>query len=184
MKAGVRSGARIQKRAQVDRRVGNRRREAGKVEIIAANWGNIWATENYGKLWLEKHMKSDRHGLAGTEVAERCWRRSTLMKATRTPDDTGKLGDVMQESAQAARALAGRSAQFGLPKDSIALGIHLHVPEGAIRKAGPSAGITICTSCERADGIPVRLRVGRDGEITLAARDCPSGVFYQGGKNC
>ena len=84
---------------------------------------------------------------------------ATLMEGKGRLTLTGKLGDVMQESAQAAMAyIRSRSHVFGLPKDFYRhIDIHVHVPEGAIPKDGPSAGITICTSIASAlTRIPVR----------------------------
>ena len=91
---------------------------------------------------------------------------------------TGQLGEVMQESAQAALSYArSRSAEFGLPPDTFEkTDIHIHLPEGAIPKDGPSAGITMATALVSAlTGRPVRWSVGMSGEITLRGRVLPIG---------
>ncbi len=91
---------------------------------------------------------------------------------------TGKLGDVMQESIQAALSyVRARSTQFGLkPSLFERKDIHIHVPEGAIPKDGPSAGITMCTSIVSVlTGIPVRKDVAMTGEVTLRGNVLPIG---------
>ena len=91
---------------------------------------------------------------------------------------TGKLGDVMQESVQAARSyVRSRSTVFGIkPTIFEKRDIHIHVPEGATPKDGPSAGVAMCTSIVSAmTGIAVRRDVAMTGEVTLRGRVLPIG---------
>ncbi len=91
---------------------------------------------------------------------------------------TGQVGEIMQESAQAALSyLKSRSEEFGIPDNLFEeTDIHIHVPEGAIPKDGPSAGITLATALTSAVlGVPVRHEVAMSGEITLRGRILPIG---------
>ncbi|MCA3387512.1 MAG: endopeptidase La [Roseomonas sp.] len=118
-------------------------------------------------------------GLAWTEVGgEILTIESVLLPGKGNVKQTGKLGDVMQESVSAAMSyVRSRSTSFGIkPTLFEKRDLHVHVPEGATPKDGPSAGIAMATSIVSVlTGIPVRRDVAMTGEITLRGRVLPIG---------
>ena len=169
----------------LEREIGNIcRKVARKVVKEGEKFSLTLTVDNVGEyLGVMKFRDSEIHersevglvtGLAWTEVGG-----SILTTEVATVDGkgkltlTGKLGDVMQESAQAAMSyVRSRAHRLGLPRDFYRnLDIHVHVPEGAIPKDGPSAGITMATAIASAlSRIPVRRDVAMTGEITLRGK--------------
>src|ERR1700691_3075072 len=149
-------------------------------EVTAANVNDYLGILKYRDFLAEKKNEIGlTTGLAWTEVGGQVLStEATLMQGKGRLTLTGKLGDVMQESAQAGMSyVRSRSHLFGLPKDFYRhIDIHIHVPEGAIPKDGPSAGITLCTSIVSAlTRIPVRCDLAMTGEITLRGKVLPIG---------
>jgi len=174
----------------LEREIGNICRKVARKVVKEGNKYTVELTAGNVSEYLGvmKFRDSERHersevglvtGLAWTEVGG-----SILTTEVATVDGkgkltlTGKLGDVMQESAQAAMSyVRSRAHRLGLPRDFYRnLDIHVHVPEGAIPKDGPSAGITIATAIASAlSKIPVRRDLAMTGEITLRGKVLPIG---------
>jgi ATP-dependent Lon protease len=153
---------------------------ATKKTITAASLPDLLGPQKFRDLEKERSNEvGATTGLAWTEVGGSILTtEATVMEGRGKLQTTGKLGDVMQESAQAAMSyVRSRSQLLGLPRDFYRnVDIHIHVPEGAIPKDGPSAGITIATSISSAlTGIPVRCDLAMTGEITLRGRVLPIG---------
>src|ERR1700726_1249208 len=179
--AGVRNLSR--EVANVCRKIARKVVADGKgveIEVTDTNVNDFLGVLKYRDFLAEKKNEIGlTTGLAWTEVGGQVLStEAMLMQGKGRLTLTGKLGDVMQESAQAGMSyVRSRSHLFSLPKDFYRhLDIHVHVPEGAIPKDGPSAGITICTSLVSAlTHIPIRCDVAMTGEITLRGKVLPIG---------
>jgi ATP-dependent Lon protease len=151
-----------------------------KVVVTPEVVTELLGAARFRDLDVDKHNEvGATTGLAWTEVGGSILTTEVaVMEGRGKMTTTGKLGDVMQESAHAAMSyIRSRAQSLGLPRDFYRhLDIHVHVPEGAIPKDGPSAGITIATSiCSALTGIPVRGDIAMTGEITVRGKVLPIG---------
>ena len=154
--------------------------EERKVSVSARNLDKYLGVRRYTfGIAEKKNQVGQVVGLAWTEVGgELLTIESAIMTGKGKMTTTGKLGEVMQESVQAALSVVrARSRRLGIPSDFYQKNdIHIHLPEGATPKDGPSAGIGICTAMVSAlTGIPVRADVAMTGEITLRGEVLPIG---------
>ncbi len=155
-------------------------KKAKKVQITGENLDTYAGVRKfrYGEAEAED-MVGVVTGLAWTEVGgEILTIESVLVPGKGKVQHTGKLGDVMQESVSAAMSyVRSRATSFGIkPTLFEKRDLHVHVPEGATPKDGPSAGIAMATSIVSVlTGIPVRKDVAMTGEITLRGRVLPIG---------
>jgi ATP-dependent Lon protease len=146
--------------------------EDRKLSVSARNLEKYLGVRRYTYGMAEKKNQVGQvAGLAWTEVGgEMLTIEAAIMPGKGKMTTTGKLGEVMQESVQAALSVVrSRSKRLGIPADFYQKhDIHVHLPEGATPKDGPSAGIGMCTAMVSAlTGIPVRADVAMTGEITL-----------------
>jgi ATP-dependent Lon protease len=143
-----------------------------KVVVTAENLEDYLGVYHYQYGIAEENDRIGQvTGLAWTEVGgELLTIESAVMPGKGKATYTGKLGDVMQESIQAATTVVrSRATKWGISEDFLQThDLHVHVPEGATPKDGPSAGVGMCTALVSAiTGIPVRSNVAMTGEITL-----------------
>lgn len=173
----------------LEREIANLTRKATK-EILMKGLKRVMVTRKnldryagvrkyrYGEAELD-NLVGVTTGLAWTEAGgELLSIEAVVMPGKGHVTLTGQLGDVMKESIQAARSyVRSRSIRFGIkPTLFEKRDIHVHVPEGATPKDGPSAGVAMCTSIVSAlSGIPVRKDIAMTGEITLRGRVLPIG---------
>ena len=151
-----------------------------KIAVSARNLGKYLDVRRYTYgVAEEKNQVGQVTGLAWTEVGgELLTIEAVVLPGKGKTITTGKLGEVMQESIQAALSVVrSRSIALGISEDFYQKNdIHIHLPEGATPKDGPSAGIGICIAMVSAlTGIPVRATVAMTGEITLRGEVLPIG---------
>ena len=156
------------------------KKKDGKAQVLAKNLDKYLGVRRYSYGIAEKTNQIGQvTGLAWTEVGGEL----LTVEAARLPgkgkvDTTGKLGEVMQESIKAAISVVrSRAKMLGIAEDFYEKNdLHIHLPEGATPKDGPSAGIAITTALVSVlSGIPVRCDVAMTGEITLRGEVLPIG---------
>ena len=156
------------------------KKKDGKAQVLAKNLDKYLGVRRYSYGIAEKtNQVGQVTGLAWTEVGGEL----LTVEAARLPgkgkvDTTGKLGEVMQESIKAAISVVrSRAKMLGIAEDFYEKNdLHIHLPEGATPKDGPSAGIAITTALVSVlSGIPVRCDVAMTGEITLRGEVLPIG---------
>ena len=150
----------------------------GAVKRVSIDQKDVASYLGGRKILPELSSKEDLvgvvNGLAYTEVGGDMLKvEVAVLDGTGKLELTGSLGDVMKESAKAALTyIRSIASKYGIPADFYKTkDIHIHVPEGAVPKDGPSAGVTMTTAlCSALSGIPVRHNVAMTGEVTLTGR--------------
>ncbi|MCC8121684.1 MAG: endopeptidase La, partial [Oscillospiraceae bacterium] len=156
---------------------------SGSAKSVALNGDRVEELLGPRKYYPERQVLLERvgvvNGLAWTSVGgELLQVEVNVMPGSGKLELTGNLGDVMKESAHAALTyIRSRAGQWGIEEDFYKTkDIHVHFPEGAVPKDGPSAGVTITTAMVSAlCGIPVKGAVAMTGEVTLRGRVLPIG---------
>ena len=156
------------------------KKHKGKLTVISKNLDKYLGVRRYTYGIAEKHNQVCQvTGLAWTEVGgELLTIEATVMPGKGHITRTGQLGDVMKESIEAARTvMRSRAQKLGIKNEAFEKNdMHVHMPEGATPKDGPSAGIAITTAMVSVfTGIPVRCDVAMTGEITLRGEVLPIG---------
>jgi len=156
------------------------KKRQAKLAVTARNLDKFLGVRRYSFGMAERENQVGQvTGLAWTEVGgELLTIESVALPGKGKTITTGKLGEVMQESIQAALSVVRKRAlSLGIDPDFYQKSdIHIHLPEGAIPKDGPSAGVGICTALVSVlTGIPVRCDVAMTGEITLRGEVLPIG---------
>ncbi len=156
------------------------KKHKGKMTVTSRNLDKYLGVRRFSYGIAEKHNQVGQvTGLAWTEVGgELLTIEAVKLSGKGKMTTTGKLGEVMQESIQAAMSVVrSRARQLGIAGDFHEKhDLHIHMPEGATPKDGPSAGIAICTAVVSVlTGIPVRCDVAMTGEITLRGEVLPIG---------
>ncbi len=150
-----------------------------RMNVKIADLQDLLGSPRYKEMHPGKDQIGVTNGLAWTSVGgELLQVEAAVMKGTGAVQLTGSLGDVMKESAKAAVSYLRTNAdRLGVQEDFYKENdIHIHVPEGAVPKDGPSAGVTIATSLLSAlTGKPVDSKVAMTGEISLTGRVMPIG---------